>query len=127
MSSEQFLYRDLSYTIVGLLYKIFNTLGYGYREKYYERALARELEKQNLHYAAQKAVPLEYDGIVLGKYLIDFVIEDLIVVELKVVNSFRLKDFQQILSYLKSNNLKLGLLVLVTKQGIRYRRILNTR
>ncbi len=121
------VHRELSYVVVGLLYKVFNALGYGYREKYYERALARELPRIGLPFETQKAVPLEYEGVVLGTYFIDFVIENKIVLELKVSNEFRLKDFQQIVSYLKANNLRLGLLVLVTKHGIRYRRVLNTR
>ena len=127
MSEEPFLHKELSYEIVGLLYKVFNTLGYGYREKYYERAFAKELRQKGFQFEGQKPIPLLYEGEVLGKYFIDFVIENKIVLELKISNSFRLKDFQQIVSYLRANNLKLGLLVAITRQGIRYRRILNTR
>ncbi len=127
VNDEKFIYKELSYRIVGLIYTVYNALGYGYREKYYERALAKEFKKVGLAYEVQKTIPLKYEGEIIGKYIIDFVVEDKIVLELKVMNSIRNKDLQQILSYLTANNLKLGILALITRNGVRYRRILNTR
>lgn len=125
VNDRKLIYSDLTYKLIGLFYKIFNTLGYGYREQYYERALEQELQKLGIPYERQRVIPLTYDGKIIGKYVIDFVIDRKVIVELKVTNIFRIKDFQQILSYLKANSLKLGILVLITKRGIRYRRVLN--
>lgn len=62
---------------------------------------------------------------IIGKYLIDFLVEDNSALELKVANDFYTKDIKQLLSYLKARNLKLGMLILFTKDGVRYRRLVN--
>lgn len=68
---------------------------------------------------------LEYNGRVIGRYFIDFVIEDKIALEIKVANDFYTKDIKQLLSYLKSKNLKFGILIIITKDGMRYKRFVN--
>jgi GxxExxY protein len=66
-----------------------------------------------------------YDGRIIAKYYMDFVIEDKIVVELKIANEFYTKDIKQVLSYLKANNLRLGLLIIFNKDGVHVKRIIN--
>lgn len=125
--TDKVVYRELSYQIMGSVYNVYNTLGYGHAEKIYERALANEFRAAGLTAEPQRVIPMFYAGEHIGSYVIDFIVENCIVLELKVAERFRIKDFQQITSYLKANDMKLGILILITKKGIRYRRILNIR
>ena len=119
------IHKELSYKIVGIIFKVFNELGYGYYEKYYQRAIALEFDNQKLSYIKEKEVALTYQDKNIGKYFFDFIVENKIIIELKVANFFHNRDIKQILSYLKASGLQLGLLVIITKNEIKYKRIIN--
>lgn len=121
----ELLYKELSFKIIGIIFKVFNKLGYGYQEKYYQRAIAMELSKECLNYTREKEVKLNYNGAAIGKYFLDFIIESKVVLELKISNFFHLEDIKQILGYLKATGMRLGILVIITKNGIKYKRIVN--
>lgn len=118
-------YKDLSYLIIGCNFKVFNELGYGYREKVYQRALIEEFRNAKLRFRKECPTIVKYNDHIVGKYYFDFLIEDKIIVEIKVANDFYSKDIKQILSYLKAKNLKLGILIIYTRDGIKYRRFVN--
>jgi len=119
------IYPQLSYKIIGILYKVYNKIGFGYQEKYYQRALKVELERQKIIFKEQFPISLRYDQVNIGKYYIDFLIDNKIVLELKTEERFYDRDYRQILSYLKSTKLKLGILARFSKKGVYYRCILN--
>lgn len=119
------VYPELSYEIVGILFTVYNNLGYGYQERYYQRAVAKELEKAKLKYKREQKAVIKYRGSIIGRYFIDFVVENMIVVELKVSNDFYKKDINQVLGYLKATGLKLGILFIFTKEGLKFKRIVN--
>lgn len=121
------VYPELSYLIIGIAYKIYNDLGYGYQEKYYQKAFEIEFRKQNICYKREVCIHLEYSGEKIGKYFIDFIIENKIVIELKIGGKFYQRDIKQILSYLESKKLKLGIIILISPSGIRYNRIINNK
>lgn len=123
--TKEIIHKDLSYKIIGIVYKVYNNLGYGYQEKYYKQAIALELAKEKLAYLQEKEIKLFYENKQIGKYFIDFVVENKIVLEIKVANRFYARDVKQILGYLKSEKLKLGILVLIAPVGIKYKRIIN--
>jgi GxxExxY protein len=121
----ELLYKDLSFQIIGIIFKVFNKLGYGYQEKYYQRAIAIDFDEEGINYIREKEFKLNYHGNPIGRYFLDFIIENEIVLELKVSNSFHSEDVKQILGYLKASGLRLGILVIITKNGIKYKRIVN--
>lgn len=123
----ELLHKELSYKIIGIIFNVFNKLGYGYQEKYYQRAISLELENENLNYIREKEFKLKYEDKTIGKYFLDFIIENKIVLELKVANSFYAQDVKQILGYLKATGLQLGILVIITPEGVKYKRIINIR
>lgn len=123
----ELVHKDLSYKIIGLIFNVFNELGYGFQEKYYQRAIALALDKEKLNYIREKEVKLNYQNNPIGKYFLDFIIENKIVLELKVANNFYIQDIKQILGYLKASGLQLGILAIITKEGIKYKRIVNIR
>ena len=125
MKNIDLIYKDLSYKIIGILYQVYNELGYGYQEKYYQRAIAKLLIKNNLNYKEQLNLPVEFQGEKIGRYYLDFLIENKIVLEIKKENNFRRHNIEQIYAYLKRFNLKLGILANFTKNGVKIKRIVN--
>lgn len=123
--TTKLIYPELSYTIVGILMDIHNQLGTRYQEKYYQRAAVVKLNKLGIHYQKELSIPLTIEDKNIGKYFIDFVIENKIALELKAVPRFNRQDYKQISAYLKAANLQLGILVNFRKPSLEYRRILN--
>ena len=122
---SELIYPELSYSIIGALFAVDNKIGYRHKEAVYQKALANEFAKRNIVYAEQEYSPINYDGKNIGKYFFDFLVDGKIVVELKTREYFLRKDIQQIYSYLKNENLQLGILAHFTRSGIRHKRIVN--
>lgn len=123
----ELIYRELSYKIVGVLYKVHSKLGRKYQEKYYQRATALALNDQNLSYKKEIAVDLSYNGEKIGKYFLDFLIEDKVILELKAEPHFSRQDFRQVVAYLRAKQLKLGILANFRGEKLTYKRILNSQ
>ena len=103
---------DLSYTIIGAIYDVYNRLGPGLLESVYESALTYELTKKGLKVDRQVEVPILYDGIQIETNLrLDVLVEDLVIVELKYVLEMKDVFYLQIDTYLKLTGKHLGLLV----------------
>jgi len=119
------IYGELSYKLIGILYRIYNTLGPGFQEKYYQRAISKVLARERITFDEQVKVNLEMNGIKIGRYYIDFVIDNHIVLEIKSKNFFSLKDIKQVLGYLKKTGLEVGILSAFTSDGIKIKRILK--
>jgi GxxExxY protein len=82
------IYPELSYKIMGTLFKVHNKLGPKFQEKYYQRAIEIELKKQKIPFAREKVIKLEYENEKIGKYFIDFVIDGKIALEIKAADYF---------------------------------------
>ena len=119
------IYKNLSYSIVGLLYEVYNDLGIGYKEKYYELALEKLLNKNNIKHKRQIGYKIRYKEEIIGICYLDFLIEDKVVLELKKGDYFSPHNMEQIINYLKVTKLKLGILANFTSKGVKFKRILN--
>lgn len=103
---------DLSYTIIGAIYNVYNNLGPGLLESVYESALTYELTKKGLRVDRQVEVPILYENIKIESNLrLDMLVEDLVIVELKSVLEMKDVFYLQIDTYLKLTGKHLGLLV----------------
>jgi len=122
---KDLIYPELSFKIIGILFEVFNNLGYGYQEKYYQKAVAISFKENKINFKEQVYFPLRYKDIKLGNSYFDFLVEGKIIIELKKGDRFSKHDITQIYSYLKISNLQLGLLVNFTSKGVKYKRILN--
>ena len=104
-----------------------NLLGSKLQEKYYQRAIEIELEKQEVPFKKQKLVDLVYEDMPIGRYFIDFVIDDKVALEIKASDYFK-KDFSlQVLAYLKSAKLKLGIIANFNSDRLLYKRLINSK
>ena len=119
------LYPELSYEIIGILFDISNEMGYGYKEKQYQKAIELGFKIAGLKCEKELPVRIEYKGKYITTVYLDFLVEDKVIVELKQGNKFYKKDVQQVYNYLVSADLKLGILARFTKDGVRFMRIVN--
>lgn len=125
-ANKNIVFPELSYKIIGASFNAFNKLGWGLSEKDYGRALALELKNLGLSYQEEVYIPLQYESKNLSRYFADFIIEKKILLELKVVPKLGYTHVKQVLSYLKSSGLRLGILIYFTRDGVKYRRVLNS-
>jgi GxxExxY protein len=116
---------DHTKEIIGAIFRVYNTLGYGYREKEYQKALAEELAKLGLRFQRELYSFLKYGEKIIAKFYVDFLVENCVVVELKIADDVYRKHFQQLLAYLKNHNLKVGLLAVFTANRVIIKRIVN--
>ncbi|MFH1910312.1 MAG: GxxExxY protein [bacterium] len=122
---ENLIYKDECYQIIGYCYKVYNSLGSGLKEKNYQKALEQLLGENRIAFRSQFYVPLKLNGTVVGKYFLDFLVDDKIAIELKTGGHILKQDIDQLYAYLKACNLKLGLLINFTSDGVKYKRIVN--
>ncbi len=98
-------------SIIGCAMNVSNTLGAGFLEKVYENALILELKKVDLEVEQQKKIQVKYEGVVVGDYVSDLVINDSVLVEIKATKSIDEIHKAQLLNYLKATGLHVGLLL----------------
>ncbi|MBI4132745.1 MAG: GxxExxY protein [Candidatus Sungbacteria bacterium] len=123
--SGKVIYPELSYKIIGIAFTVFNTIGYGMGERYYQRAFAKALEETRIPFKREQLVQLRYQDKPIGRYFLDFVVEDKLVIELKVRPRFGYTHIKQVMSYLKTTDYKLAIIIYFTREGVKYRRIIN--
>jgi GxxExxY protein len=111
MHTDEMKFGRLSERIIGCAITVANTLGSGFVEKVYENALAHELRKTGLPVEQQCGVAVRYDGVIVGEYTIDLLVDHSVVVELKAVRMLDDIHRAQCLNYLKATGLQLCLLI----------------
>jgi GxxExxY protein len=102
---------DITYEIRGAVFEVNRTLGSGFLEKVYERALMIELVQRGLKAESQVPLKVFYKDNVVGKYFADIVVESKVVLELKAAEKIEKIHEAQLLNYLKATGIKIGLLV----------------
>ncbi|MBE2227669.1 MAG: GxxExxY protein [Ignavibacteria bacterium] len=103
---------EISKIIVDCCFKIHTKLGPGLLESVYEEVLCYELEKNNLKFVRQNPVKIIYEDVTLNiGFIADIIVEDKLILELKSVETLKNVHFKQLLTYLRLNNKKLGLLI----------------
>jgi GxxExxY protein len=111
--------------VIGCAYRVANGLGPGFLEKVYENALAHELRKAGIAVEQQKRVLVLYDGIVVGDYVADLLVEEVVLVELKAAKALDEVHLAQCLNYLRGASLRIGLLINFGTARIEVKRVVN--
>lgn len=105
------LYPDLTYQIRGACFRVWEELGSAFKESAYQKALALELEKRGLSFEPEKIIKIIYEGKEVGRYKPDFVVEDKVLIEVKVVPFLTKEHKLQFWRYLKGSSYKVGFLI----------------
>lgn len=107
----ELIHKEITDRIIKSFYEVYNYLGYGFLEKVYENSLNIEFTESGLQYENQKRLSVKYKGNDVGLYVADFVIENSVIVEVKACESIIEEHEFQLINYLKSTNIEVGLLL----------------
>ena len=104
-------YEEISEKIIKSFYNVYNTLGYGFLERVYENAMMIDLRKTGLNCENQIPIKVIYQNEIIGEYFADILVENKIIIELKAIKHLTKQDEAQILNYLSSTRIEVGLLL----------------
>ncbi len=120
----ELLYKELTDKIINSLFEVYNNLGPGLTEVIYKRALIEEFKGRRLELKVENNVPIFYKNKRLGLYRLDFVIEEKVILELKVKSEIELIDEAQIITYLKSTGYRIGILANFGSKKLEFKRFI---
>ena len=122
----EIVYKKESYRIIGSCMKVHNELGPGFVESVYQEALEKQFIKDQIPYQREKQLSIYFNGEKLRKYFkADFVCYDSTIVELKAASFIHNDNIDQLRSYIRSADLRLGILVNFGQSSLVYKRVLN--
>jgi GxxExxY protein len=113
----------LTEKIIGLAFNVYNNLKSGYPERVYQNALCAELDKAKINYTKEDYCKLIYKGKRVGGFYADLVIGNCLVVELKARGEIYDRDIAQTLAYMEMKNIKVGLILLFSKDRVKIKRL----
>jgi GxxExxY protein len=113
----------LTERVLGAIFDVSNTLGAGFLEKVYQRALLTELRLRGIRATAEASFSVSYKGHSVGEYFADILVEDVLVVELKCAERLASEHTAQCLNYLRASGLAVCLLVNFQKPKVEWKRI----
>lgn len=116
---------DLCYKIVGVLFEVSNELGPGHKEAVLQKAIATAFRHKNILYKEQVYIPLVFRGESVGRYYLDFLVDNKIVLEIKSGARFSPGNFKQVESYLTTTGIPLAILAHFHQGGVTFKRIIN--
>lgn len=127
MIKSQYKYSDLTGKIIGCAMEVHKELGSGFQEVLYQRALAYEFEMQQIGFAREFEMLVHYKQKYIGTRRVDFLVENIVSVELKAVTNLEPIHLNQALNYLEAYNLEVGLLINFGKSSLDFHRLHNKK
>ena len=121
------LHENITHKIIGCAMKVNTTLGCGFPEVIYQKALAIEMGKQGLKFKREMVITIYYDGIDIGTRRVDFFVEDKIMTELKAFSCLDDSHLAQAINYLEAYKLPVGLLINFGAKSLEYKRVFNVK
>jgi len=97
--NEDFKYKELTEKIIKIFYTVYNKLGYGFLEKVYEKAMMKELKKEDIPAVSQYAITVVYEDEIIGEYFTDILVDNKVIVEIKAAKSLAIENEAQLLNY----------------------------
>jgi GxxExxY protein len=107
----EIIHRELTERIINIFYIVYNQLGYGFLEKVYQNAMLIELTKKGFECVSQKRIMVYYQGIPVGEYYSDIVVNDSVILELKASEVLVYENECQLINYLRATEIEVGLLL----------------
>jgi GxxExxY protein len=120
-------YKDITEKIIGAAMKVHSTLGCGFQEVIYQRALALQMQTDNIFFTRECNMPIFYLEQQIGERRVDFLVENKICVELKALINLESVHFAQAKNYLEAFNLEIGLLINFGTTSLEFKRLTNSK
>jgi GxxExxY protein len=127
MINEQYKYSALTEKIIGCAIEVHKILGNGFQEVIYQRALEMEMNLQGLKFSREFEMPIFYKNNRIGTRRVDFLVEDVISVEIKAVIQLEDVHLAQAINYLEAYNLEIGLLINFGSKSLTFKRLTNSK
>jgi GxxExxY protein len=116
----------LTEKIIGCAMQVHRVLGPGFLESVYEKALAHELHKAGLNVTCQHPIQVTYDGVIVGDFYADMVVEGRVIVENKAVQALGKTHEVQLVNYLTATGVEIGLLLNFGATSLEFKRKYRT-
>lgn len=124
---DTYKYSNITQKIIGCAMEVHNTLGNGFQEVIYQRALELELKAIGFRYVREFNMPVMYKNNQIGNRRVDFLINDKISCELKAVIELEKVHIAQAINYLEAYNLEIGLLLNFGNTKLQFHRLVNNK
>jgi GxxExxY protein len=118
------LHEHITHRIIGAAMRVYNTLGSGFNEQIYDKAMAVALQGADLSFESQKPVEIFFEGTTVGLYYLDYLVESCIVVELKAISELNNHHLAQAVTYLKATSCPIALLINFGTDKLQWKRVL---
>ena len=120
-------YEDITKRIIASAMKVHSTLGNGFQEVIYQRALEIEMPFENLLFKREMEMPIYYRDLQIGTRRVDFFVEELIMTELKAIIKLEDVHIAQAMNYLEGYNMEIGLLINFGAKSLEFHRLTNKK
>jgi GxxExxY protein len=127
MINEQYKHSELTAKIIGCAIEVHKKLGNGFQEVIYQRALEIEMCLMNISFNREFEMSIFYKGEQIGTRRVDFLVENIISVELKAISQIEDVHFAQAINYLEAYNLEIGLLINFGEMSLKFKRLTNKK
>jgi GxxExxY protein len=127
MIKEEYKYSELTSKIIGCAMTVHKTLGNGFQEVIYQRAIEIEMKLAGISFVREFDMPIYYRNEHIGTRRVDFLVENVISVELKAVIKLEDVHFAQAINYLEAYNLEIGLLINFGERSLNFKRLTNKK
>lgn len=125
MINKKYKYSELTSKIIGSAMTVHKSLGNGFQEVIYQRALEIEMQEEGLSFAREMEMPVYYKNRQIGTRRVDFLIEGIIAVELKAIIELKDVHLAQAINYLEAFDLEVGLLINFGSKSLQFKRLSN--
>jgi len=113
---------DLTEKIIGCAFKVYGEMGFGFLESVYEKCLVIEITNDGLMVESQKPIMVKYHDVIVGEFVVDLLVENTVLVELKSVRTIAQAHEVQLVNYLSATKLNVGLLLNFGESKVEVRR-----
>jgi GxxExxY protein len=127
MINNEYKYSDLTSKVIGCAMRVHSTLGNGFQEVIYQRALAIEFQIAEIVFSREFEMPIFYLKQQIGTRRVDFLVEEVLSVEIKACTKIEDVHFAQAINYLEAYNLEVGLLINFGERSLNFKRLQNKK
>src|ERR1700719_114642 len=118
-----FPHKEVTEAIIGSAFEVYNELGYGFLHRVYQRALQVELLRRGFKAELERRITVRYKDAIVGEYDADLIVDDSVLVEIKIAPQYDKRDEAQLLNMLKATGIKVGVLANFGRYKVEYNRL----
>jgi len=127
MVKSEYKYSDITGKIIGAAMEVHSFLGNGFQELIYQRALFKEMRLRDINFIREPTMNVFYKGEIIGERRVDFLVEEVVTVEIKAVKQLNDIHLAQAINYLEAYNIEVGLLINFGANSLEYKRLTNKK